>query len=88
LVLSIAAHDPAQPAVAPISIALMLLLSFTGGSGGVLDPQGPIGADLKIMYNALAIMIAIVLPTIVATQHAANASNDADVAVRLQRIDR
>jgi hypothetical protein len=87
LVLSIAAHDPAQPAVAPISIALMLLLSFTGCSGGVLDPQ-PIGADLEIMYNTLAIMIAIVLPTIVATQHAANASNDADVAVRLQRINR
>jgi hypothetical protein len=56
LVLSIAAHDPAQPAVAPISIALMLLLSFTGCSGGVVDPQEPIGADLEIMYNALAII--------------------------------
>jgi cytochrome o ubiquinol oxidase subunit II len=51
-----------------ISIALMLPLSLTGCSGGVLDPQGPIGAaNLKIIYNALAIMLAIVLPTIVAT---------------------
>jgi cytochrome o ubiquinol oxidase subunit II len=56
-----------------ISIALMLLLSLTGCSKGVLDPQGLIGAaNLKIMYNALAIMLAVVLPTIVATQqHAA-----------------
>ena len=46
----------------------MLLLSFTGCFGGVLDPQ-PIGADLEIMYNALAIMLAIVLPTIVATHN-------------------
>jgi cytochrome o ubiquinol oxidase subunit 2 len=51
-----------------ISIALMLLWSLTGCSGGVLEPQGPIGAaNLKIMYNALAIMLAIVLPTILAT---------------------
>src|SRR5215470_17146645 len=50
-----------------ISTAL-LLLSLAGCSGGVLEPQGPIGAaNLKIMYNALAIMLAIVLPTIVAT---------------------
>jgi cytochrome o ubiquinol oxidase subunit 2 len=51
-----------------ISIALMLLLSLTDCSGGVLEPHGPIGAaNLKIMYNALAIMLAIVLPTIGAT---------------------
>jgi cytochrome o ubiquinol oxidase subunit II len=44
----------------------MLLLLLTGCC--VLDPQGLIGAaKLKIMYNALAIMLAIVLPTIVAT---------------------
>jgi hypothetical protein len=46
----------------------MLLLSLTGCC--VLDPQGLIGAaNLKIMYNALAIMPAIVLPTIVATHN-------------------
>ena len=62
--LGIAAHNPAQPAVADIDGAL-LLLSLTGCSKGVLDVQGPIGAHLKIMYNALA----IVLPTIVATHN-------------------
>ncbi len=49
-------------------MALMPLLSLTGCSGGVLEPHGPIGAaNLKIMYNALAIMLVIVLPTILAT---------------------
>jgi hypothetical protein len=51
-----------------ISMALMPILWLTGCSGGVLEPQGPIGAaNLKIMYNALAIMLVIVLPTILAT---------------------
>src|SRR5262249_23768396 len=51
-----------------LSIALMVGLSLAGCSGGVLEPRGPIGAaNLKIMYNALAIMLAIVLPTIGAT---------------------
>jgi heme/copper-type cytochrome/quinol oxidase subunit 2 len=51
-----------------ISMALMPILSLTGCSGGVLEPQGPIGAaNLKIMYNALAIMLVIVLPAILAT---------------------
>ena len=63
--LGIAAHNPAQPAVADIDSAL-LLLSLAGCSTGVLDLQGPIGAaNLKITYNALA----IVLPTIVATRN-------------------
>jgi cytochrome o ubiquinol oxidase subunit II len=49
-------------------IAPMLLLSLAGCTGGVLEPQGPIGAaNLKIMYNALGIMLTIVVPTIVAT---------------------
>jgi cytochrome o ubiquinol oxidase subunit 2 len=51
-----------------IFIAPPLLLLLTECSGGVLEPQGPIGAaNLKIMYNALAIMLAIVVPTIAAT---------------------
>jgi cytochrome o ubiquinol oxidase subunit 2 len=38
------------------------------GCQGVLDPQGPIGeAERKILFNATAIMLAIVIPTIVAT---------------------
>jgi cytochrome o ubiquinol oxidase subunit 2 len=52
---------------ARVAVAL-LLLSFGGCSGGVLEPQGPVGAaNVKIIYNALAIMSIIVLPTIAAT---------------------
>ena len=43
-----------------------LLLPLAGCSGGVLDPQGPIGAaNATILLNALGIMLAIVVPTIV-----------------------
>src|SRR3954447_9852607 len=43
-------------------------LSLTGCDFGVLSPQGPIGAAEKtILLNALAIMLAIVVPTIAAT---------------------
>ncbi len=46
---------------------MALLLSLAGCSGGVLDPQGPIGAaDAKILLNAVEIMLAIVIPTLVA----------------------
>jgi cytochrome o ubiquinol oxidase subunit 2 len=48
--------------------ALALFLSLGGCSGGVLDPQGPIGAaNLKIGLDALAIMLVIGVPTIAAT---------------------
>lgn len=44
------------------------LLLLTGCSEGVLDPQGPIGAQEKmILLNSLGIMLAIVIPTVVAT---------------------
>jgi len=37
-------------------------------SGGVLDPRGPIAADnAQILVNALAIMLSIVVPTLIAT---------------------
>lgn len=40
-------------------------LPLAACSGGVLDPQGVVGAaDRQIMLNALAIMLAIVVPTI------------------------
>ncbi len=43
-----------------------LLLPLAGCSGGVLDPQGPIGdADSKILLNAVEIMSLIVVPTII-----------------------
>ena len=48
-------------------IATTLLLSSCS-LGGVLDPKGPIGAaNLTILVDSLAIMLAIVIPTIVAT---------------------
>lgn len=38
---------------------------LSGCAGGVLDPQGPVGAnDSKILIDALLIMLAIVIPTI------------------------
>lgn len=43
-------------------------LALCGCSSGILDPKGPIGAaERTIFFNALFIMLAIVVPTIVAT---------------------
>lgn len=43
-------------------------LLLAGCEGGVLDPQGPVGrAERTILFNSLAIMLAIVVPTIVAS---------------------
>ncbi len=40
-------------------------LSLAGCAGGVLDPQGPVGAqDAAILMDALLIMLVIVIPTI------------------------
>jgi cytochrome o ubiquinol oxidase subunit II len=49
--------------------AIALAASTLSGCGlGVLDPHGPIGgAERTILYNALAIMLAIVIPTILVT---------------------
>jgi cytochrome o ubiquinol oxidase subunit 2 len=45
-----------------------LALGVAGCREGVLDPQGPVGtAQRTILFNSLAIMLAIVIPTIVAT---------------------
>ena len=41
--------------------------ALAGCSGGVLDPHGPVGAaERQVLLNALAIMLVIVVPTIVA----------------------
>ncbi|HVM95743.1 MAG TPA: ubiquinol oxidase subunit II [Candidatus Acidoferrales bacterium] len=50
-------------------IPLLLLSAATlGCDGGVLDPKGPIAlAERQIMLNSLGIMLAIVIPTILAT---------------------
>ena len=50
--------------LAPLSAILLL----SGCDLGVLDPKGPIGdANLQILINSVAIMLAIVVPTVVAT---------------------
>jgi cytochrome o ubiquinol oxidase subunit II len=52
--------------------ALLVILigaaALAGCSEGVLDPQGPIAAaERQLLFNATGIMLAIVLPTILAT---------------------
>lgn len=43
-------------------------VTLTGCSEGVLSPQGPIAsAERQILFNSLGIMLAIVIPTILAT---------------------
>ncbi|WP_352791037.1 ubiquinol oxidase subunit II [Mesorhizobium sp. M0228] len=57
-------------AIRPGRIGASMLLAglLVGCQGGVLDPQGPVGAAQRtILLNSVAIMLAIVIPTIVAT---------------------
>jgi len=50
------------------SIATLLVPALLGACSGPLTPQGPVGeADRTIMLDALGIMLAIVIPTIIAT---------------------
>lgn len=50
------------------STLLVAAAALAGCTGGVLDPKGPIAlAERQILLNALGIMLAIVVPTIVAT---------------------
>jgi cytochrome o ubiquinol oxidase subunit II len=50
----------------PFAVAASTAL-LSACSGGIMDPQGPVGsADRQIMVNAVAIMLAIVVPTIAA----------------------
>ena len=47
-------------------MAFLVLLS--GCNRGVLDPVGPVGsAEKTILINSTAIMLAIVIPTMIAT---------------------
>ncbi len=51
-----------------LAVALLGAASLGGCSEGVLDPQGPIAAaERQILFNSLGIMLAIVIPTILAT---------------------
>jgi cytochrome o ubiquinol oxidase subunit II len=53
----------------PILVVAMLATAALGGcSQGTLDPRGPVAsAEKTILFNSLGIMLAIVIPTIVAT---------------------
>src|SRR5499427_8275892 len=51
-----------------LAVVLTGAAALGGCSGGVLDPKGPIAAaERLIMFNSTAIMLAIVIPTILAT---------------------
>jgi cytochrome o ubiquinol oxidase subunit 2 len=53
---------------APLAVVLIGAVMLGGCSEGVLDPKGPIAAaDREILFNSLGIMLAIVIPTILAT---------------------
>jgi cytochrome o ubiquinol oxidase subunit 2 len=48
--------------------ALGICLLTTGCNRGILDPVGPVGAaEKQIMINSTAIMLAIIIPTMIAT---------------------
>src|SRR5258707_4382091 len=50
------------------AIVLLGAVALGGCTEGVLDPKGPIAAaERQILFNALGIMLAIVIPTILAT---------------------
>src|SRR3954467_15087710 len=51
-----------------LAVVLIGAATLGGCSDGVLDPKGPIAlAERQILFNALGIMLAIVMPVIVAT---------------------
>ncbi len=52
-----------------VPVVLLISAATLGGcSEGVLDPKGPIAsAERQILFNSLGIMLAIVIPTILAT---------------------
>ena len=51
-----------------LSAILIVAATLGGCSEGVLDPQGPVaGAERKILFDSLGIMLAIVIPVILAT---------------------
>src|SRR5205814_4805835 len=51
-----------------LAVVLIGVATLGGCTEGVLDPKGPIAlAERQILLNALGIMLAIVIPTILAT---------------------
>ena len=57
-----------RPTASLRCLGIAALLSLAGCNAAVLDPRGPIGqAEKTILIDSLAIMLAIVVPTILAT---------------------
>src|SRR3954464_6471167 len=51
-----------------LAVVLIGAATLGGCSEGVLDPKGPVAAaEWQILLNSLGIMLAIVIPTIIAT---------------------
>src|SRR5262245_62396635 len=51
-----------------VLLVLVAVAALGGCNEGVLDPKGPIAvAERQIMFNATSIMLAIVIPTMLAT---------------------
>ena len=47
---------------------ILLSVALSGCSEGILNPKGPIAsAERLILFNSVGIMLAIVIPTIIAT---------------------
>src|SRR3984893_9090938 len=54
--------------VSVVAVVLIGVAALGGCSEGVLDPKGPIASgERQILFNSLGIMLAIVIPTILAT---------------------
>src|ERR1700722_15999042 len=51
-----------------LAVVLICVATLGGCTEGVLDPKGPIAfAERQILLNATGIMLAIVIPTMIAT---------------------
>ncbi len=57
-----------RSAIIRAGLAASVVLLASGCSRGVLNPVGPVGsAEKMILINSTAIMLAIIIPTILAT---------------------
>jgi cytochrome o ubiquinol oxidase subunit II len=51
-----------------LTLVLLVAATLGGCDGGVLDPKGPVSlAERQILFNATGIMLAIVIPVVIAT---------------------
>jgi cytochrome o ubiquinol oxidase subunit 2 len=51
-----------------LTVALIGVVALGGCAGGVLNPMGPVSlGERDILFNSTGIMLAIVIPTVLAT---------------------